>query len=144
MVDRARKNAALSGLAEAPVRWIVDDAIKFLRREARRERRYDGVILDPPSFGRGKKGEVFKIQNHMTELLDLCGAVLEPRRRFFLLTSHTAEFSPTVLGHLVAQLLGGAPGRIETGEMLLRGGPGVLPLPSGSYARWASGAGKRS
>jgi len=136
MVERARGNAARNGLGEAPIRWIVEDAAKFLAREVRRGRRYDAVILDPPSFGRGRRGEVFKIHDHLLALLDPCRALLSEDPAFLLLTSHTPEFSPRVLRNLLEDLAEERGGSVDSGEMLLRGGPRVVPLPSGAFARW--------
>ena len=132
----ARANADLNGLAERPIRWIVDDAHKFLNREIRRGRRYDGIILDPPTYGRGGNGETYKIERDLTETLRLCRALLSEAPRFLLLSAHTPGHTPVVLANVLAQALRGLPGAIESGEMLLTGAPGVLPLPSGAYARW--------
>lgn len=134
MVDWARENAALNNLQDAPIRWIVDDVIKFLRREVRRENRYDAILLDPPSFGRGKKGELYKIEESLMETLDLVHQVLTDDPAFVLLTSHTPGFSPIVLRNLLHQYH--ADGRFECGEMLLTGKPGVMELPNGNWARW--------
>ena len=137
MVDWASENARANGLAEHPIRWIVDDAHKFLCREARRGRTYDAVILDPPTFGRGQRGEMYKIERDLPETLRLCRAVLSDRPLFVLLSAHTPGFSPVVMGNVLAQATEGMGGSVETGEMVLRGGPDVLPLPSGAYARWS-------
>ncbi len=137
MVEWARENARLNGLDAAPVRWIVDDARKFLARELRRGRRYDAVILDPPSFGRGSKGEVFKIETHLPEMLDTCVRLLSDRPLFFLLSAHTPGFSPLVLDNLLRTSLPLRNASVECGEMVLAGAPGVLPVPNGCYARWA-------
>lgn len=134
MVDWARENAALNGLQDAPIRWIVDDVNKFLGREGRRGRAYDAVILDPPSFGRGKQGELYKNEKDLVETLKGCRAVLGGEPVFILLTSHTPGFTPHVLQNLLAQLM--APGRLECGEMLLTGAADVFALPNGSWARW--------
>ena len=139
MVEWARENAALNGLNDAPIRWIVDDAIGFLRREIKRERRYDGIILDPPSFGRGKKGEVFKIQDALPELLTLCRDLLSDNPSFILLSCHTPEYSPLILKNLLSQWLKELGGGTDCGEMTLTGKPGVMPLPSGAFARWVAG-----
>ncbi|NCC52148.1 MAG: hypothetical protein EOM20_13150 [Spartobacteria bacterium] len=140
MVDWARENAALNKLADAPIRWIVDDVLRFLVREARRGHTYDGIVLDPPSFGRGKKGEVFKIQRHLPELLRLCYALLPERPVFLLLSCHTPEYSAGILRNLLEQLMREKGGRAVCGEMLLTGSsPAVMPLPNGSFARWAQG-----
>jgi 23S rRNA (cytosine1962-C5)-methyltransferase len=134
MVDWARENAALNHLQDAPIRWIVDDVIKFLRREVKRGNRYDGVLLDPPSFGRGKKGELYKIEESLMETLDLVHQVLTDDPAFVVLTSHTPGFSPIVLSNLLRQYHD--TGKFECGEMLLTGTPEVMELPNGNWARW--------
>ena len=136
MVDWARKNAALNGLEEKPVRWIVDDVTKFLERELRRDRQYDLLILDPPSYGRGAKGEVFKIENDLPPLLALLGKLMSTQPLGVLLSCHTPELTPISLHHLLQQQFGRNGGKVEHGEMQLRGATGVLPLPSGSFAWW--------
>lgn len=136
MVDWARKNAALNGLEEKPVRWIVDDVTKFLERELRRERQYDLLILDPPSYGRGAKGEVFKIENDLPPLLALLGRLMSPEPLGVLLSCHTPELTPISLHHLLQQQFGRHGGKVEHGEMQLRGAASVLPVPSGSFAWW--------
>jgi 23S rRNA (cytosine1962-C5)-methyltransferase len=110
---------------------------KFLRREHRRGNRYDGILLDPPSFGRGKAGEVYKIERQITATLEQCRRLLDDGPAFVLFSCHTPAFSPVVMHHLL-QGAAPRPGEIGSGEMLLTGGPGVLPLPSGTYARWIS------
>lgn len=137
MVAWARENAGLNHLSSAPIRWIVDDAVKFLNREIKRGVRYDGVILDPPSFGRGSKGEVFKIERDIHELLQLCRQLLTENPLFLIFTTHTPGITPIVMGHLIKQKMQGLSGRIETGEMIL---PSVIgaEVPCGSYARWFS------
>lgn len=129
----ARENAALNKLEKAPVRWIVDDAIKFLGREVRRGIRYDGIILDPPTFGRGSQGEVFKIEKDLPVILDLCFQLLSPDPQFVILSSHTPGYTPLVLHHLLLQAKESRKGTIEMGEMVI---PGPLDLTSGTYARW--------
>ena len=134
MVQWARENAKLNALEAHPIRWIVDDVNKFLQREIRRGRRYDGILLDPPSFGRGKGGELYKIEHAMLETLHLVKGVLSERPSFVYLTSHTPGFTPIVLENLLRQLL--PSGGIEHGEMLLTGESGTYPVPSGTWARW--------
>ncbi len=134
MVEWARSNAALNGLEDRGIRFIVDDVGAFLKREVRRGRKYDCVLLDPPSFGRGKRGELYKIEKNVQETLDLVRQVLSDTPLFVILTSHTPGFSPIVLQNLLCQTLG--PGNLACGEMLLRGGDDVLDLPSGNWARW--------
>ncbi len=139
MVAWARENAALNDLTEAPIRWIVDDVNKFLARELRRESRYDAIILDPPSFGRGSQGEIFKIEDDLGKLLHACRQLLTPHPLFVLFSCHTPGFTPITMGHLLAQMMTGLPGNIDTGEMTLKGAAEVLPLPSGTFGRWTYG-----
>ncbi len=132
MVAWGRENAALNGLDKAPIRWIVDDAIKFLKRELKRGTKYDGIILDPPSFGRGSQGQVFKIERDLKELLLLCKGVLSKNAKFLLLTSHTPGLTPMIQKNLLKELFNG---HVESGETLLEG-ENTYPLPCGTYARW--------
>ena len=134
MVAWARRNAASSGLAGAPVRWLVEDAAKFVRRELRRGNRYDAVILDPPSYGHGPHGEVWRLSQHLARLLELCGRLTGPERQFMLLTCHTPGFSASRLRELAVEALGES-GRITTGPLVLRTGDG-RELPSGAMVRW--------
>lgn len=134
-VDWARENATLNHLEGAPIRWIVEDVLKFLQREIKRGRFYDGIILDPPSFGRGNRGEVFKIERDLEEILAACRALLSERALFVILTTHTPGMTPTTLRHIIDQMMRGAKGKIECGEMLLSS-PNALEIPSGSFARW--------
>ncbi|MDQ8207076.1 class I SAM-dependent methyltransferase [Coraliomargarita sp. SDUM461003] len=134
MVAWARENAKLNGLAEHPVRWIVDDVNKFLTREIKRGRRYDAILLDPPSFGRGKGGELYKIEHALLETLKLVQKVMSDKPCFVYLTSHTPGFTPIVLKNLIQQLLGN--GQLDCGEMLLTGQGNTFSVPSGTWARW--------
>lgn len=136
MVAWARENAALNQLEKAPIRWIVDDVSKFLAREIRRNNRYEAIILDPPSFGRGAQGEVFKIEEDLPKILDSCRELLSSKPLFVLFSCHTPGFSPLVMRHLLSQTMHGCGGVIDEGEMILRGEKEVLPLPSGTFARW--------
>ena len=138
MVQWARDNAALNGLQNHPIRWITDDAHKFLCRETRRERRYDAVILDPPTFGRGQNNEMYKIEKDLPETLRLCRSLLTPDPLFILLSAHTPGYSPVVLQNVLGQVAAGLGGATSSGEMLLTGAPRVLPTPCGAYARWAA------
>ena len=131
MVDWARDNAALNQLKEAPIRWIVDDVMKFLKREAKRQSFYEGIIIDPPTFGRGNQGEVFKIERDLDPLLELCLAILSPRRRFFIASCHTPGITPLVLEHVIEQIMGSE--NLVTGEMTLNA-PNTFSIPSGCYA----------
>jgi 23S rRNA (cytosine1962-C5)-methyltransferase len=136
MVDWARDNARLNGLENAPIRWIVDDVHKFLEREIRRERRYEAIVLDPPSFGRGRQGEVFKIERDLPNLLARVARLLSEDASLVLLSAHTPELTPIGLGHLLEQAIPGRDGTFTTGEMLLEG-DGALPVPSGGFACWS-------
>ncbi|HSX25717.1 MAG TPA: class I SAM-dependent methyltransferase [Chlamydiales bacterium] len=135
MVDWARENAALNRLTDAPIRWIVDDAIKFLKREIKRESFYDGIVLDPPTYGRGSKGEIFKIEEEIIPLLELCSQLLTKKPLFVIFSCHTPGFTPLSLRHLLGQTL--PKGHIEIGEMALHS-PGTLPIPSGCFAKWTT------
>lgn len=139
MVAWARENATLNHLEGAPVRWIIDDVSKFLAREIRRERRYDAIILDPPSFGRGNQGEVFKIEEDLPIILESCRRLLSDQPLFLLFSCHTPGFTPIVMKHLLSQMMQGCSGKIDEGEMALIGNEDVLALPSGTYARWCHG-----
>lgn len=134
MVGWARENAELNDLGHWPVRWIIDDALKFLGREERRGRRYAGIVLDPPSFGRGSRGEIYKIESALVDTVLACVRVLSDRPLFLLLSSHTPGYTPTVLSNVLVDLM--PDGDIESGEMLLTGGDDVLPVPSGAWAGW--------
>ncbi len=131
MVKWAKENAGLNSLESAPIRFIVDDALKFLKREIRRQVTYDAIILDPPSFGRGSQGQVFKIEEVIVELLELCRSVLSKDPCFILLTTHTPGMSPCILKELLARVM--ETGYIESGEMTL---PSEVILPIGTFARW--------
>lgn len=134
MVSWARENAALNGLENAPIRWIVEDVQKFVTREVKRGKTYDAIFLDPPTFGRGSQGELFKIETHIHPLLDSIQALLSPEPLFVLFSCHTPGFTPTVLSNLLGQRFSGA---IESGEMLLESSKS-LPIPSGAFARWVA------
>ncbi len=136
MVQWARDNAALNSLAEHPIRWITDDAHKFLRREIRRGRRYDAVIFDPPTFGRGANGEMYKIEHDLRETLALVREVMSERPLFALFSSHTPGLSCQVAENIVGQAFASAK-TVESGEMLLESAPGsnAFSCPSGIYCR---------
>lgn len=140
VVDWARKNAELSGLADRPVRWIVDDAMKFIKREERRGNTYQGIILDPPSFGRGPQGEVFKIEDHLVPLLQACKELLAKDALFVLYSCHTPGFTPLTLQNQLEIVTDRRGGTIEAGEMAIaeeaRGKQSGRLLPSGVLARW--------
>jgi len=137
-VAQARANAALSGMEQRPVRWIVDDAAKFAAREVRRGRRYDGIILDPPKFGRGPEGEVWRLEEHLPGLVADCRRLLDADSRFLFLTVYAVRMSSLALAGLLDEVFGGLPGRIEHGDLAVReDGAGRL-LPTAIFARWAN------
>lgn len=135
MVTYARENARLNHLENAPIRWIVDDVQKFLTREIRREQFYDAIILDPPSFGRGSRGEVFKIERDIIDILLLCKKLLSPNPLFLILTCHTPGLTPLTLQNIIVQNLPTSGAKIESGEMTLEPKDGYS-VPAGSYATW--------
>ena len=136
MVQWARENAELNRLANAPVRWIADDAHRFMEREIRRGRTYDAIILDPPTFGRGTQNETYKIEDDLQKTLSLCLSLLSQNPLFLLLSCHTPGYTPVVLNNILRQSTAALGGVVESGEMLLTG-TAPLPLPSGAYARWS-------
>ncbi len=139
MVAWGKENARLSGLEEAPIRWIVDDCAKFVEREIRRGRRYDAVIMDPPSYGRGPGGEVWKLEENLYPFVKLCAGVLSDRPLFVLINSYTTGLAPSVLGYLlnilVAEKYGGKCAWDELGLPVTETG---LALPCGATGRWFS------
>jgi 23S rRNA (cytosine1962-C5)-methyltransferase len=139
MVDWCRDNAALSGLAQHPIRYIVDDCMKFVRREIKRGRRYDALILDPPSYGRGTGGEMWKLEDHLWDLLRECREVMSDRPVFFLLNAYTTGLSPSVIGNLLGELFSSAGGLVTTSEIGLPIASDGKVLPCGISGRWEPG-----
>lgn len=137
MIDWARENAQYNKLDKAPIRWIVDDVNRFLNREIRRGNKYDGIILDPPTFGRGKRGEVFKIERDLQELLKNCRSLLSEKPLFVLFSCHTPGFTPMIMKQLLMQTMEDLPGKVEEGEMSLPGEGDTFSVPSGTYSRWS-------
>jgi 23S rRNA (cytosine1962-C5)-methyltransferase len=140
IVGWARDNADISGLADKPIRWIVDDVIKFIAREFRRGNRYEAIILDPPSFGRGPKGEVWKFEKDLPALLEACRQLLAPRPRFILLSAHSPGFTPLALENLLLDMMRGFDGRTSSLEMVVPESETGRYLPSGTMARWSGAA----
>jgi 23S rRNA (cytosine1962-C5)-methyltransferase len=139
-VEAARGNARLSGLDDRPVRWIVDDAAKFVAREVRRGRRYDGILLDPPKYGRGPAGEVWRLEEQLAGLVADCRRLLDRRSRFLFLTVYAVRLSALAIGELVAQAFADLPGTVEAGELGVREEARGLVLPTAIWARWSSAA----
>lgn len=136
-VSWARRNAELSGLAEAPIRWIVDDAAKFVRREVKRENEYDAVILDPPSYGHGARGEVWRLSKHLEPLLRNCAKLTAGRRKFVLLTCHTPGYGADRLEAMLGDVCADMSGKITAGQLTIRSVDG-RKMPSGVFARWSA------
>jgi len=138
-VAQARANAALSQMDQRPVRWIVDDAVKFTAREVRRGRRYDGIILDPPKFGRGPDGEVWRLEDNLPGLIADCAQVLDKDSRFLFLTVYAVRMSSLALAGLLNEALQHLPGNIEHGDLgVAEAGDNGRVLPTAIFARWSS------
>jgi len=138
-VEAARANAALAGLADKPIRWMTDDATKFIAREVRRGRRYDGILLDPPKFGRGPEGEVWRLEEGLPGLIADCRKLLDAESRFLFLTVYAVRMSALAIGELLSQALGDLGGKIEAGELAVREEARGLLLPTAIWARWSRG-----
>ena len=138
MVTWAKENAAASGLSDAPIRWLVDDCVKFVEREIRRGNKYDGIIMDPPSYGRGPKGEIWKIEDSIYPFIELTSQILSEDAIFFLINSYTTGLQPAVLSYMINTVL--VPkfgGRVESGEIGLPVTSSGLVLPCGASGRWS-------
>jgi 23S rRNA (cytosine1962-C5)-methyltransferase len=138
VVNWARENQDLSGLSDRPVRWIVDDALKFIQREGRRGTKYDGLILDPPKFGRGPKGEVWEFYKLLPELLQACRQVLSAQPRFVLLTAYAVKASALTLYYAIDELMRGFSGQTEAGEVILQEKSAGRLLSMAIFGRWTS------
>ena len=138
-VAQARANAELADIADRPIRWIVDDAAKFAAREVRRDKRYDGIILDPPKFGRGPEGEVWRLEEHLPRLLGDCGRLLDDQSKFLFLTVYAVRMSSLALIGLMEEIFRDLPGKLEHGDLAVREeGPDGRLLPTAIFARWSN------
>jgi 23S rRNA (cytosine1962-C5)-methyltransferase len=136
-VGQARANAEMSGMSDRPIRWIVDDAAKFVAREVRREKRYDGILLDPPKYGRGPEGEVWRLEEDLPELIANCRQLLDVNSKFLFLTVYAVRMSALALGGLLESHFADLGGKVEFGELAVREqGRGML-LPTAIFARWS-------
>lgn len=137
MVQWAKENAVSSGLSDKPVRWLVDDCMKFVAREQRRGNKYDGIIMDPPSYGRGPGGEVWKLEEQLYSFLELCSTILSDDARFFILNSYTTGLPPSVMEYMLSTILqkrfGGS---VSSSEIGLPVSDTKLILPCGNTAIW--------
>ena len=136
MVGWAKENAVSSGLADAPIRWLVDDCVKFVEREIRRGNKYDAIIMDPPSYGRGPKGEIWKIEDMIHPLIQLCTQILSDKPLFFLINSYTTGLAPAVLTYMLATELKQFDGTVDSQEIGLPVSSNGLVLPCGASGRW--------
>lgn len=137
MVAWGKENARVSGLSDRPVRWLVDDCVKFAEREIRRGNRYDGIVMDPPSYGRGPNGEVWKLEQQLSGLLELTARLLSDKPVFFLLNSYTGGFSPTILNYMVSELIGKRfGGQVRSDEIGLPVTVSGMVLPCGNTTVW--------
>lgn len=137
MVSWAKDNAVASGLADKPIRWLVDDCVKFVKREIRRGNKYDGIVMDPPSYGRGPGGEIWKLEEQIFELLELCEQLLSDEPLFFLLNSYTTGLSPSVMKYLVSTVIAERrSGKVECDEIGIPVTDSGLVLPCGNTAIW--------
>lgn len=137
MVAWAKENAALSNIGNDKIRWIVDDCVKFVLREKRRGNEYDGIIMDPPSFGRGSNGEIWKIEENLYELLELCESIMSRDAEFFILNSYTTGLSPAVMQYMLGEVIfKKRGGKISSDEIGLQVSSSKFILPSGSTAIW--------
>jgi len=136
-VEAGRANAMLAGMSEKPIRWLVDDAAKFVAREVRRGRRYDGIFLDPPKFGRGPEGEVWRLEENLPGLIADCRKLLDERSRFLVLTVYAVRMSALAIAELLRQATEGLGGIVEAGEMAVREEARGLLLPTAIFARWS-------
>ena len=134
----AKENLTISGLQEKPVRWILDDALKFIQREARRGVRYDGLILDPPKFGRGPKGEVWEFYKLLPNLLDNCRQVLSTHPIFVIITAYAVKASSITLSNAVAEMMSKFGGNISFGELVLKEKSASRQLSTAVFAQWSS------
>ena len=137
-VAAARENAVLSGLSQAPVRWLIDDALKFLRREVRRGSRYDGILLDPPKYGRGPDGETWALERDLPELMHLARQLLSDEASFIVLTVYAIRMSALAIKALLDETMADAGGTIEAGDMAIQEAARGLLLPTAIFARWSS------
>ena len=136
MVTWAKENAISSGLKDAPIRWLVDDCVKFVEREIRRGNKYDAIIMDPPSYGRGPKGEIWKIEESVYPLIQLCSQILTDNPLFFLINSYTTGLQPAVLSYMISTVLGTANGTVTASEIGLPVSSNGLVLPCGASGRY--------
>lgn len=138
VITWASENQQLSGLFDQPIRWIVDDALKFVQREARRNLKYDGLILDPPKFGRGPKGEVWEFYKLIPVLLEACREIISPQAKFVVLTAYAVKASAVTLYYSLSEMMTQWKGQVEAGEVVLVESSSKRALSTAIFARWSS------
>jgi 23S rRNA (cytosine1962-C5)-methyltransferase len=137
-VGWARENQELSGLSDKPIRWIVDDALKFVQREERRGAKYDGILLDPPKFGRGPKGEIWEVYKSLPDLFATCKAILSERPLFLVTTVYAVKASAIHVGQALDEIMKGFGGNVERGELVTREKSAGRLLSQAVFARWSA------
>jgi 23S rRNA (cytosine1962-C5)-methyltransferase len=135
-IDWAKENAELSGLSDLPIRWILDDALAFLKREVKRGNKYDAIIMDPPAFGHGPNDELWKIEEHFLKLFELCTEVMSEKPLFFLINGYASGYSPIAYENNLKTLVQKYGGEIEAGELTIKESKSGRLLPAGIFARW--------
>ncbi len=135
-VNWARENQKLSGLENAPIRWIVDDVIKFIKKETKQDKKYDAIIMDPPSYGKGPKGEVWKIEEGLPELISACREILSDKPLFVIFNMYSTEFSSISVANLLSDMTNGLGGTIESGELAIKQEGSEKLLPLSIFALW--------
>jgi 23S rRNA G2069 N7-methylase RlmK/C1962 C5-methylase RlmI len=135
-VDWARENQKLSGLENAPIRWIVDDVVKFIKKEIKRGEHYDAIIMDPPSYGKGPKGEVWKIEDELPKLMEICREILSENPLFVIFNMYSTELSSISMANLLSDMMHGIEGEIGTGELVIKQDGSKRLLPMSIFALW--------
>lgn len=137
-IDWARENQKLSGLGDKPIRWILDDASKFIKKEAKQKKKYDAIIMDPPSYGKGPKGEIWKIEEKLPELLDACREILSDKPLFVIFNMYSTELSSISVANLLSDMMKNFGGKIESGELAIKQRDSERLLPMSIFALWNS------
>lgn len=138
-INWAKENARISGLEDKPVRWILDDAMSFVKKEIKRGKKYDGIIMDPPAYGHGPDREVWQIEKDLPQLMELCGQLLSETPLFILMNGYASGYSAIAYGNMLDSAVKNRGGNIEIGEITIKEQEGGRRLPAGIFARWRGG-----
>jgi 23S rRNA (cytosine1962-C5)-methyltransferase len=138
-INWAKENARISGLEDRPVRWILDDAMSFVKKEIKRGKKYDGIIMDPPAYGHGPDREVWQIEKDLPQLMELCGQLLSDAPLFILMNGYASGYSAIAYGNMLDSVVASAGGIMEIGEITIKEKEGGRRLPAGIFARWRGG-----